>query len=91
MCIRIPSYVGLLYCVVVIYFDVSKELTVSICRVTKLVCVDVEMIRRVKIVWHVGRFQVIWPNCATLVGRKRIGFCLCQAHNDSKVLLKCKQ
>ena len=48
MCIRLSSLVWLLYCAVVRYFDVSEDRTVSIYRVTQLVCVDVEVTRKKK-------------------------------------------
>jgi hypothetical protein len=71
MCIRLSSFVGLLYCAVVTYFDVSEERTVSIYSVTESVRVDAEVRQEVgKNVWHVGRFQVIWPNWATDVGKR---------------------
>ena len=55
MCIIISSFLGgLLYCAVVTWFDVSEDRTVSIYRVTQLVCVDAEVIqKKKKIIWHV--------------------------------------
>jgi hypothetical protein len=86
MCIRLSSFVRLLCCAAVTYFDDSEESIVSIYRVTELVCVDAEMIRRNKNCLACGKVSGDMAKLGYGGREERKGLCLCQAHSENKVL-----
>lgn len=90
MCFRLSSFIGLLYLTVVSYFDVSEERNVSIFKVTELVCVDAEVIRRKKICLPCRNISGNLDNHRYGGREERIEFCLCPAHKVRRAILKCK-